>query len=74
MAGALGTVWVAVPYRSVSDLSESFDYFHSAAGFDSAKEAREVVLVAAVPFPDQWWLLPAKAGKAVNIFRTALRL
>lgn len=50
MAGALGTVWVAVAYRGVSDLSESSDHFCGAEGFNSAKEAREVVLVAATHF------------------------
>lgn len=50
MAEALGIVWVAVVYRSVSDLSESFCHYHSAEGFNSANEAREVVLAAAAPF------------------------
>lgn len=45
--------WVAVAYRSVSHLSESSDHSRSAEGFNSAKEAREVVLAAAAPFLDQ---------------------
>lgn len=52
MARALGTVWVAVAYRSVSGLSVSSHHSHSAEGFSSAKEAGEVVLAAAAPFLD----------------------
>lgn len=39
-------------FRGVSDLWESSHCSQCAEGFDSAKEAREVVLAAAAPFLD----------------------
>lgn len=39
-------------FRSVSDLWESSRHAQCAEGFDSAKEAREVVLAAVAPFLD----------------------
>lgn len=37
-------------FRSVSDLWESSHHSQCAEGFDSVREAREVVLAAAAPF------------------------
>ena len=61
-------------FRSVSDLWESSHHSQCAEGFDSVKEAREVVLAAAVPFLDLWWRLPAEAGRQWVFSEIALRL